>query len=161
MRRHRNREKRRHSRTHTPQRSNCRPKMQLCGCLLVSCVLSITLLHCSVSSFRVQPAQHVVQSMSRSLQAFRPRPGAAKAGEELTAKLLRLDDLRRMENDVMEPKRRRSFPGNNAPLDRLSVSSMETKQGTNKSKLVELPRRRVNPPPIDRIGMSRLPNSRG
>uniref|UniRef100_A0A8C9ZYG9 Osteocrin n=1 Tax=Sander lucioperca TaxID=283035 RepID=A0A8C9ZYG9_SANLU len=54
------------------------------------------------------------------------------AGEELTAKLLRLDDLVRLENDVMEPKRKRSFPGNNAPLDRLSVSSMETKQGTSK-----------------------------
>uniref|UniRef100_A0A3Q1GJ68 Osteocrin n=1 Tax=Acanthochromis polyacanthus TaxID=80966 RepID=A0A3Q1GJ68_9TELE len=82
-------------------------------------------------------------------------------GEELTAKLLRLDDLVRMENDVMEPKRKRSFPGNNAPLDRLSVSSMETKQTNNKQRVVELPRRRPNPPPIDRIGMSRLPNSRG
>uniref|UniRef100_A0A3B4WFL2 Osteocrin n=1 Tax=Seriola lalandi dorsalis TaxID=1841481 RepID=A0A3B4WFL2_SERLL len=81
---------------------------------------------------------------------------------DLTAKLLRLDDLVRMENDVMEPKRKRSFPGNNAPLDRLSTSSMETKQAANKqSKAVELPRRRVNPPPIDRIGMSRLPNRRG
>ncbi len=29
------------------------------------------------------------------------------------------------------------------------------------SKVVESPRRRANPPPIDRIGMSRLPNSRG
>uniref|UniRef100_A0A8D3DSB0 Uncharacterized protein n=1 Tax=Scophthalmus maximus TaxID=52904 RepID=A0A8D3DSB0_SCOMX len=88
----------------------------------------------------------------------RPRPGGAKReGEELTAKLLRTDNLARTENDVMEPKRKRSFPGNNAPMDRLSISSMETKQ----AKVVELPRRRVNPPPVDRIGMSRLPNSRG
>ncbi|XP_049922144.1 osteocrin [Epinephelus moara] len=140
--------------------------MQFCGCLLFSCLLLITLLHCSAVGFRVQ--QRVDR---RTLRApaplrppahLRPRPGGVKAGEELTAKLLRLDDLVRMENDVMEPKRKRSFPSNNAPLDRLSVSSMEIKQGTNKqSKVVELPRRRVNPPPVDRIGMSRLPNSRG
>lgn len=78
--------------------------------------------------------QHVDRPVLRSLAALRPRPGGAKAGEELTAKLLRLDNLVRMENDVMEPKKKRSFPGNNAPLDRLSVSSMETKQGTNKQR---------------------------
>ncbi|XP_029963656.1 osteocrin [Salarias fasciatus] len=83
-------------------------------------------------------------------------------GEGLRAKLLRLDELSGVENDVMEPKRKRSFPGNGTPLDRLSVSSMETKQSPNKqSKAVALPRRRVSPPPIDRIGMSRLPMSRG
>ncbi|XP_039676403.1 osteocrin [Perca fluviatilis] len=135
--------------------------MQFCGCLLFSCLMFITLLHCSVDSFRVQHPR-VDRTAPRAAAALRPCPGAVKAGEELTAKLLRLDDLVRMENDVMEPKRKRSFPGNNAPLDRLSVSSMETKQGTSKqSKVVELPRRRVNPPPIDRIGMSRLPTSRG
>ncbi|XP_040902676.1 osteocrin [Toxotes jaculatrix] len=137
--------------------------MQICGCLLFSCLLFITVLHCSVSGFTVQhQPQHIDRPVSRPLAALPRRPGGPKAGEELTAKLLRLDDLVRMENDVMEPKRKRSFPGNNAPLDRLSVSSMETKQAPNKqSKVVELPRRRVNPPPIDRIGMSRLPNSRG
>ncbi|XP_071352324.1 osteocrin isoform X2 [Trachinotus anak] len=136
--------------------------MQFCSCLLFSCLLSITVLHCCVDSFRVQQRPQVDQPMLRPLAALRLRPGGVKPGEEQTAKLLRLDDLVRMENDVMEPKRKRSFPGNNAPLDRLSVSSMETKQATNKqSKVVELPRRRVNPPPIDRIGMSRLPNSRG
>ncbi|XP_074536381.1 osteocrin [Halichoeres trimaculatus] len=136
--------------------------MQLCGCLLISCLLFITLLHCS-DSFRLQQhPQHIDRLSSRSAAALRSRLRGAKAGEELTAKLLRLDDLVRMENDVMEPKRKRSFPGNNAPLDRLSVSSMETKQTANKqSKVVELPRRRANPPPIDRIGMSRLPNGRG
>ncbi|XP_049433609.1 osteocrin [Epinephelus fuscoguttatus] len=140
--------------------------MQFCGCLLFSCLLLITLLHCSVDGFRVQQGvdQRTLRAPAplRPPAHLRPRPGGVKAGEELTAKLLRLDDLVRMENDVMEPKRKRSFPGNNAPLDRLSVSSMEIKQGTNKqSKVVELPRRRVNPPPVDRIGMSRLPNSRG
>uniref|UniRef100_A0A672H8V1 Osteocrin n=1 Tax=Salarias fasciatus TaxID=181472 RepID=A0A672H8V1_SALFA len=89
--------------------------------------------------------------------ATRLRRGQVKMGEGLRAKLLRLDELSGVENDVMEPKRKRSFPGNGTPLDRLSVSSMETKQ----SKAVALPRRRVSPPPIDRIGMSRLPMSRG
>ncbi|XP_041797372.1 osteocrin [Chelmon rostratus] len=131
--------------------------MKLCGCLLVSCLLFITVLHC-----RGRPAQHVDRSGSRSSAGLRPRSEGMKTGEELTAKMLRLDDLVRKENDIMEPKRKRSFPGNNAPLDRLSISFMETKQGTNKqSKVVELPRRRVNPPPIDRIGMTRLPNGRG
>lgn len=81
---------------------------------------------------------HVFQRVDRPLRessvGLRPHPGEVKAGEELTAKLLRLDDLVRMENDVMEPKKKRSFPGNNAPLDRLSVSSMETKHGTNKQR---------------------------
>ncbi|KAI3354641.1 hypothetical protein L3Q82_018525 [Scortum barcoo] len=160
------------------------PEMQFCGCLLFSCLLSITLLHCSIDGFRVQQQAGGRRTGSQELLAvrvmifsthphllvfqhvvrpgWRSRPGGVKAGEELTAKLLRLDDLVRMENDIMEPKRKRSFPGNNAPMDRLSISSMETKQGTNKqSKVVESARRRVNPPPIDRIGMSRLPNSRG
>ncbi|XP_008285447.1 osteocrin isoform X2 [Stegastes partitus] len=128
--------------------------MSSCSRLLFCCLLTfISVLHCRVLQL---PDQHVDRSLSRS------RPRGVKVGEELTAKLLRLDDLVRMENDVMEPKRKRSFPGNNAPLDRLSISSMETKQATNKqSKVAELPRRRANPPPIDRIGMSRLPNSRG
>ncbi|XP_035477935.1 osteocrin [Scophthalmus maximus] len=144
--------------------------MQFCGCLLFTCLLIITVLHCSVTGFRVQQLPQDVAS-SRRVPVFqrvdrppsRPRPGGAKReGEELTAKLLRTDNLARTENDVMEPKRKRSFPGNNAPMDRLSISSMETKQASNKqSKVVELPRRRVNPPPVDRIGMSRLPNSRG
>ncbi|XP_041851173.1 osteocrin [Melanotaenia boesemani] len=125
-------------------------KMQLCSCLVVSWLLSTSLLDCRVHGIRVQ--HYHVQH----------HPGGVKLGEELTAKLLRLDNLMRMQNDVMEPKRKRSFPGNNAPMDRLSVSSMETKQGTNRqSKVGELPRRRTNPSPIDRIGMSRLPNSRG
>ncbi|XP_070685395.1 osteocrin [Pempheris klunzingeri] len=126
---------------------------------LFSFLLLITLLTVDGVTVRQPPAQRVDRLMSRPV---RPRAGGVKAGEELTEKLLRLDNLVRMENDVMEPKRKRSFPGNNAPLDRLSVSSMETKQATNKqSKVVELPRRQVNPPPIDRIGMSRLPNGRG
>lgn len=68
------------------------------------------------------------------LASFRPHTGEVKEGKELRVKLLRLDDQVKMENDVMEPKRKRSFPGNNAPLDRLSISSMETKQTANKQR---------------------------
>ncbi|XP_062241330.1 osteocrin [Platichthys flesus] len=137
--------------------------MQSCSCLLFSFLLIITVLHCSVESFRVRQQPQVGRPLLRPRAAFHFRPGGVKReGEELTAKLLLLDDMVRMENDVMEPKRKRSFPGNNAPLDRLSISSMETKHATNKqSKVAELPRRRAHPPPIDRIGMSRLPSSRG
>uniref|UniRef100_A0A672H8G1 Osteocrin n=1 Tax=Salarias fasciatus TaxID=181472 RepID=A0A672H8G1_SALFA len=101
--------------------------------------------------------QHRDPARQVGVLATRLRRGQVKMGEGLRAKLLRLDELSGVENDVMEPKRKRSFPGNGTPLDRLSVSSMETKQ----SKAVALPRRRVSPPPIDRIGMSRLPMSRG
>ncbi|XP_068441920.1 osteocrin [Clinocottus analis] len=80
--------------------------------------------------------------------------------EKEKEEVLRLDLPVRTENDVMEPKRKRSFSGTNQ-LDRLSLSAMETKQGGAKQRVVESPRRRVNPPPVDRIGMSRLPNSRG
>uniref|UniRef100_A0A3P8PKE6 Osteocrin n=1 Tax=Astatotilapia calliptera TaxID=8154 RepID=A0A3P8PKE6_ASTCA len=100
----------------------------------------------------------VDQPILRFHAAPQSRPVGVKVGEELTAKLLQSDHLMRMENDVMEPKRKRSFPINNVPLDRLSISSMETKQ---QGKVVESPRRRLNPPPIDRIGMGRLPNGRG
>lgn len=78
--------------------------------------------------------QCVDRPVSRSSAGLRPRPRGVKTGEELTAKLLRLDELVRMENDVMEPKRKRSFPGNNGPLDRLTVNSMETKQATSKQR---------------------------
>ena len=45
----------------------------------------------------------------------------------LTAKLLLLDHMTRLENEVIEPKRKRSFPGSNTPLDRLSISTMDPK----------------------------------
>ncbi|KAK2846508.1 hypothetical protein Q5P01_009507 [Channa striata] len=127
--------------------------MQFCGCLLVSGLLSIAVLCSSTDCVRVQHRpQHIDGPMSGSPGALWLRTEGSKEAGKPTVKLLRLDDMGTMENDVMEPKRKRSFPGNNAPLDRLSISSMETKQVANKqSKVVELPRRRLNPPPIDRI----------
>ncbi|XP_075999032.1 osteocrin [Genypterus blacodes] len=135
-----------------------------CGRVLLSCLLSVTLIQCSVEGLRVRlrPPQHIDRVMLGSRHSFQPRSSGEKVGEELTVKLHQLNHVVRLENDVMEPKRKRSFPGNNMPLDRLSISPMETKQGTNKQrKEVELPRRRVSPLPIDRLGMSPLPNSRG
>uniref|UniRef100_A0A3P9DG33 Osteocrin n=1 Tax=Maylandia zebra TaxID=106582 RepID=A0A3P9DG33_9CICH len=111
-----------------------------------------------INLLRLYLIQQVDQPILRFHAAPQSRPVGVKVGEELTAKLLQSDHLMRMENDVMEPKRKRSFPINNVPLDRLSISSMETKQ---QGKVVESPRRRLNPPPIDRIGMGRLPNGRG
>ncbi|KAM4743442.1 osteocrin [Anableps anableps] len=137
--------------------------MQLCSHPLVFCLLFLTALHCSVHGVQQHPAQHLDRPGRRAPAALRLHPGGVKPGEEHTAKLLRADDLMMMmlENDVIEPKRKRSFPGNGAPLDRLSVSSMETRQGRRKqSKAPESPRRRGNPPPIDRVGMSRLPTTR-
>lgn len=72
--------------------------------------------------------------MWRSLVGIQPHPAEVKAREELTAKLLQLEHFERMENDVTDPKRKRGFPGNKAPLDRLSVGFMETTQGTNKRR---------------------------
>ena len=67
------------------------------------------------------------------LQSNLARPsGGEKAREKMSEKLLLLDRLVRMENDVMEPKRKRSFPGGNTPLDRLSISGMDTKQASKK-----------------------------
>lgn len=63
-------------------------------------------------------SQKVVRPMSSA--------GALQKGEGVTAKLLRLGAWVHMDN-VTEPKRR-SFPGNTAPLDRLSGSAMATKQ---------------------------------
>ncbi|KAG7471055.1 hypothetical protein MATL_G00120300 [Megalops atlanticus] len=87
------------------------------------------------------------------------RSGEEKPGSDLTAKLLLLDQLVHLENDVIETKRKRSFTGGSAPLDRLSISNVDLgKQG--KQRKVETPRRRVSAP-IDRVGAGRLPSTRG
>ncbi|KAL2096311.1 hypothetical protein ACEWY4_008459 [Coilia grayii] len=91
----------------------------------------------------------------------RGRPTEPKSPEGITAKLLLLDQLVQLENDVvMDTKRKRSFPGSNTPVDRLSISTLDTKSNNKQRKVVELPRRRVNVP-IDRIGVGRLPSTRG
>ncbi|KAJ3590884.1 hypothetical protein NHX12_008832 [Muraenolepis orangiensis] len=130
--------------------------MLVCVWLLLPCLLSVGLLPLS-DALRTPPrfTQHPGLRL-----ASRLGPHPQKAREEMSEKLLFLDHLVRMENDVIEPKRKRSFPGGNTPLDRLSISAMDTKQASSKRKAVEMPRRRISPP-MDRIGVSRLPNSRG
>ncbi|KAM4043766.1 osteocrin [Anomaloglossus baeobatrachus] len=77
---------------------------------------------------------------------------------DLAAKLLLLDELVSLENDVIETKKKRSFPGFGSPLDRISASTAEMKG--KQRKVVDLTKRRFGIP-IDRIGMNRLANTRG
>uniref|UniRef100_A0A8C5QME8 Osteocrin n=1 Tax=Leptobrachium leishanense TaxID=445787 RepID=A0A8C5QME8_9ANUR len=81
-----------------------------------------------------------------------------KSAADLAAKLLLLDELVSLENDVIETKKKRSFPGFGSPLDRLSVGSIELKG--KQRKVMDLPKRRSGIP-LDRIGMNRLANTRG
>ncbi|XP_030072680.1 osteocrin-like [Microcaecilia unicolor] len=82
-----------------------------------------------------------------------------KLASDLATKLLLLDELVSLENDVMETKKKRSFSSFGSPLDRLSVGSTELRG--KQRKVVELPKRRFGVLPLDRIGMNRLSNSRG
>ncbi|XP_056419191.1 osteocrin [Hyla sarda] len=77
---------------------------------------------------------------------------------DLAAKLLLLDELVSLENDVIETKKKRSFPGFGSPLDRISASTTEIKG--KQRKVADLPKRRFGIP-LDRIGMNRLANTRG
>ncbi|XP_012673157.2 osteocrin [Clupea harengus] len=132
-----------------------------CGCVMLSCLLTLTLFHCSVSSFHLtQESPQYGDSGPLEEPVFRARPAEQKTPEGITAKLLLLDQLVHLENDVIETKRKRSFPGSNTPIDRLSISTMDTKSNNKQRKVVEIPRRRVNVP-IDRIGLGRLPSNRG
>ncbi|XP_036987677.1 osteocrin [Artibeus jamaicensis] len=81
-----------------------------------------------------------------------------KSAADLAAKLMLLDELVSLENDVIETKKKRSFSGFGSPLDRLSAGSMDHKG--KQRKVVDHPKRRFGIP-IDRIGGNRLSNSRG
>ncbi|KAG8515811.1 Osteocrin [Galemys pyrenaicus] len=50
-----------------------------------------------------------------------------KTDTDLAAKLLLLDELVSLENDVIETKKKRSFSGFGSPLDRLSAGSVDHK----------------------------------
>ncbi|XP_077064010.1 osteocrin isoform X2 [Siphateles boraxobius] len=132
-----------------------------CGCVLLSGLLTLTLFHCSVESLHIpQERPEYVESSVVEGRSAQQGQTEQKASGAVNAKHLLHDQLVRLENDVIETKRKRSFPGSNTPLDRLSISNMDPK--SNKQRKVELPRRRVSVP-IDRIGVGRLPNpnSRG
>ncbi|XP_047588937.1 osteocrin [Lutra lutra] len=81
-----------------------------------------------------------------------------KSATNLAAKLLLLDELVSLENDVIETKKKRSFSGFGSPLDRLSAGSVNHKG--KQRKVVDHPKRRFGIP-VDRIGGNRLSNSRG
>ncbi|XP_030716582.1 osteocrin [Globicephala melas] len=81
-----------------------------------------------------------------------------KSATDLAAKLLLLDELVSLENDVIETKKKRSFSGFGSPLDRLSAGSVDHK--SKQRKVVDHPKRRFGIP-MDRIGRNRLSNSRG
>ncbi|NWI14340.1 OSTN protein, partial [Crypturellus soui] len=87
-----------------------------------------------------------------------PAASEEKLAVDLSAKLFLLDELVSLENEVAETKKKRSFPGFGAPIDRISSSSVDTKG--KQRKVVELPKRRFGIP-LDRIGVSRLSNTKG
>ncbi|XP_062408902.1 osteocrin [Sardina pilchardus] len=131
-----------------------------CGCAVLSCLLTLTLFHCSVDSLHLTQESREYGAMEEPVS--RGRPVEPKSPEGITAKLLLLDQQVALENDVIETKKKRSFPGSNTPMDRISISTMDNsnKNNNKQRKVVELPRRRVNVP-IDRIGVGRLPSNRG
>ncbi|XP_041920181.1 osteocrin [Alosa sapidissima] len=130
------------------------------GCAVLSCLLTLTLFHCSVDSLHLTQESPEYGALEEPVS--RGRPVEPKSPEGITAKLLLLDQQVALENDVIETKKKRSFPGSNTPMDRLSISTMDNNKNNNNKqrKVVELPRRRVNVP-IDRIGVGRLPSNRG
>ncbi|XP_016363214.1 osteocrin [Sinocyclocheilus anshuiensis] len=128
-----------------------------CGCVLLSGLLTLTLFHCSVESLHVP--QERSEYVEPSIVEVQRGQTEQKTSGAVNVKLLLHDQLVRLENDVIETKRKRSFPGSNTPLDRLSISTMDPKSNKQR-QVVEMPRRRVSIP-IDRIGVGRLPSSRG
>uniref|UniRef100_A0A669Q9Y1 Coiled-coil domain containing 50 n=2 Tax=Phasianus colchicus TaxID=9054 RepID=A0A669Q9Y1_PHACC len=90
--------------------------------------------------------------------ATHPTASEEKSASSLEAKMLLLDELVSLENEVTETKKKRSFPGFGSPIDRISVTSVDAKG--KQRKVVELPKRRFGVP-LDRIGVSRLGNTKG
>uniref|UniRef100_H3BBC5 Osteocrin n=1 Tax=Latimeria chalumnae TaxID=7897 RepID=H3BBC5_LATCH len=133
-----------------------------CKLIFLHCLLAVTLLQWSGEKFLL--AEGAPESVMPLVKSFDSSmlseidSSEEKSSSDLTAKLLLLDELVSLENDVIETKRKRSFPGFGSPVDRLSVSSMDLKNKPR--KVVEPPKRRFGVP-IDRIGTNRLANSRG
>ncbi|NWU82809.1 OSTN protein, partial [Onychorhynchus coronatus] len=87
-----------------------------------------------------------------------PIASEKKSATNLADKLFLLDDLVSLENEVTETKKKRSFPGFGSPIDRISSTSVDAK--SKQRKVLELPKRRFGVP-LDRIGVSRLGNTKG
>ncbi|XP_078785933.1 osteocrin isoform X2 [Oryzias latipes] len=118
-------------------------KMRLCCPLLVTSLLSVSLLCSPVGGFRTHEGP-----VQRRLQVRPP-------GAEPTAHLVKMED-------DMKPKRKRSIPANDSVLDGVGVRLMEAQQRTSRQrKGAGFAQQRVKVPPIDRIGINRLPNRMG
>ncbi|XP_032633264.1 osteocrin [Chelonoidis abingdonii] len=126
---------------------------------VVHSVLVLTLLrwHTGTAILAEATPQPFDSSIVLSMEAH-SASSEEKSATDLAAKLLLLDELVSLENDVIETKKKRSFPGFGSPLDRLSASSVDLKG--KQRKVVELPKRRFGIP-LDRIGTNRLTSTRG
>uniref|UniRef100_A0A8C0GFZ2 Osteocrin n=1 Tax=Chelonoidis abingdonii TaxID=106734 RepID=A0A8C0GFZ2_CHEAB len=122
---------------------------------VVHSVLVLTLLRWHTGTAILAEATPQVRVLSMEAHSA---SSEEKSATDLAAKLLLLDELVSLENDVIETKKKRSFPGFGSPLDRLSASSVDLKG--KQRKVVELPKRRFGIP-LDRIGTNRLTSTRG
>ncbi|XP_015991730.1 osteocrin [Rousettus aegyptiacus] len=121
-------------------------------------ILAVTLtLWSSGKVLSVDVATEAFDSGLRDVQSP-PITREGKSAADLAAKLMLLDELVSLENDVIETKKKRSFSGFGSPLDRLSAGSVDHKG--KQRKVVDHPKRRFGVP-MDRIGGNRLSNSRG
>ncbi|XP_074860333.1 osteocrin isoform X1 [Carettochelys insculpta] len=138
---------------------------------VVHAVLAVTLLQwrtCRAGLAEAAPQKHKANPSSVPLQPLdsslalgmeaHSTSHEQKSATDLAAKLMLLDELVSLENDVIETKKKRSFPGFGSPLDRLSASSVDLKG--KQRKVVESPKRRFGVP-LDRLGTNRLANTRG
>ncbi|XP_074860334.1 osteocrin isoform X2 [Carettochelys insculpta] len=126
---------------------------------VVHAVLAVTLLQwrtCRAGLAEAAP-QPLDSSLALGMEAH-STSHEQKSATDLAAKLMLLDELVSLENDVIETKKKRSFPGFGSPLDRLSASSVDLKG--KQRKVVESPKRRFGVP-LDRLGTNRLANTRG
>ncbi|KAM6198982.1 osteocrin isoform 2-T5 [Sarcoramphus papa] len=127
--------------------------------VVVHLALVITLLQWHSSSVLLAEAAPESLEPSAALgMGAHPIASDEKSATNLAAKLFLLDELVSLENEVTETKKKRSFPGFGSPIDRISSTSVDAKG--KQRKVVELPKRRFGVP-LDRIGVSRLSNTKG
>ncbi|XP_008837916.1 osteocrin [Nannospalax galili] len=112
------------------------------------------------SSGKVLSMDLATEAFDSGVTGVQPPPTVReeKSTTDLAAKLLLLDELVSLENDVSETKKKRSFSGFGSPLDRLSAGTVEHRG--KQRKVIDHPKKRFGIP-MDRIGRNRLSNSRG
>ncbi|KAB0364323.1 hypothetical protein FD755_014655 [Muntiacus reevesi] len=81
------------------------------------------------SSGKVLPVGVTTEAFDSGILGVQSSPTVReeKSATDLAAKLLLLDELVSLENDVIETKKKRSFSGFGSPLDRLSAGSVSHK----------------------------------